>query len=405
VLFLINDLGMGGAERVLVGYVNRLRRVRPTVVLLRPTVDLADELAPEVALETLGGSLPADARSATALGRGAPRGQPRGRMLLETPELMLQVIKLLRLARANRSPVISTYLNRAHTIAMLAKRLDRRLRVVINVHETLSDHLEIHFAPGERRVMRGFIRRAFPRADRIVTVSRGVRDDLESNFGVDPRSVLVLHNPIDVSRIRAAASEPVATDERPLIVGVGRLVRLKGFDVLIRALARLPAGLEARLVILGEGEARPELESLVAELGLRDRVELPGATRNPWRWMSRARVVAVPSRSEAFPTVIGEALALSSPVVAARCSSGVAEYLEEGRSGVLVPPDDVDALAAALARVISDAALRVRLAEEGRRRVQAFDFPATVERYERLLLDVHAGSPLSATATPTPSGR
>jgi glycosyltransferase involved in cell wall biosynthesis len=99
-------------------------------------------------------------------------------------------------------------------------------------------------------------------------------------------------------------------------------------------------------------------------------------------------------------------MALSRPVVAARCSPGVVEYLEDGRAGLLVPPEDVDALAAALTRVLSDRDLRSRLAREGRRRVQGFDAPETVERYERLLLDICAPpAPSAPRVDPSPAVR
>jgi glycosyltransferase involved in cell wall biosynthesis len=238
--------------------------------------------------------------------------------------------------------------------------------------------------------MRAFIRRAFPRADAIIAVSEGVRDELVNMFGIARERITVVHNPLDLARIRRAAAEStsVPDDGRRLIVGVGRLVDLKGFDLLIRAVARLPRELRARLLILGEGPARSDLERLITELDVGDRVELAGALLNPWSVMGGAHVVAVPSRSEAFPTVIGEAMALSRPVVATRCSPGVVDYLENGRAGILVPPDDVDALAAALSTVLTDDALRGRLAEEGRRRVDTFDLPDTVARYERLMLEV-----------------
>jgi glycosyltransferase involved in cell wall biosynthesis len=393
-LFLINDLCLGGAERTLLSYVNHASAVRPVVGLLRPAQDLLAELDPDVELATLSGSLPPDRTAPPRPAHWPRRGQPRGRMLLETPALALQVPRLVRLARARHCPVISTFLNRAHTLALLALAVDPELRVVINVHEMLSHHLDIHFAKAERRIMREFIRRTFPRARAIVAVSEGVKSDLAASFGIDPELVTVVHNPLDLARIRRAGAEPMLAgaespgDDGPLIVAVGRLVHLKGFDLLIRAVARLPRETRARLVIVGEGEARPELERLVGELGVADRVELAGARIEPWSEMRRAQVVAVPSRSEAFPSVIGEAMALGRPVIAARCSEGVAEYLEHGRSGMLVPPDDVDALSAGLAQLLADEALRGRLGAEGLRRVEAFALAPAVARYERLLVSV-----------------
>lgn len=243
--------------------------------------------------------------------------------------------------------------------------------------------------------MRAFITRAFPRAWRIVAVSDGVRQDLVRHFAIAEDRIAVVPSPIDAARIRSASAERVggvhAADASPLIVGVGRLVALKGFDVLIRAFASLPEILHARLLIIGEGEEQPALERLAAELDVVNRVELMRNQANPWKYMAGADVIAVPSRMEAFPNVIGEALALSVPVVAARCSEGVAEYLDGGRCGILVPPGDAAALAEALEHVLTDAKLRRRLAQQGAQRVEAFNLPDVVQRYETVITDAEHG--------------
>ncbi|NNK62680.1 MAG: glycosyltransferase, partial [Gemmatimonadetes bacterium] len=132
----------------------------------------------------------------------------------------------------------------------------------------------------------------------------------------------------------------------------------------------------------------PALRARAERLGLADRVHLVGETRNPWAYMAQATVLALPSRTEAFPNVIGEALALGVPVVATTCAPGIREYLGGGRCGVLVPPDDPAALADALERVLRDPDLRARLAEDGLREVQHFGLGPGVERYERLLEEV-----------------
>lgn len=393
ILFLINDLRIGGAERSLANFVNHLRSIRPAVVLIEATAELLGELNPDLELFSLDrrapGPLPAAERQAAIPDRGR-RDQPRGRMLLELPGLLRKALRLARLARATDAQVVSTFLNRSHTIALLSKFLFApRLQVVINVHEMLSDHLDRYFSAAERPLMRAFITHAFPRAKQIVAVSGGVRDDLVRRFSIPVERITVVPNPIDLSRIRRASEENVddvgRRQECVLIVAVGRLVQLKGFDVLIRAFANLPKRLHAKLLIIGEGEERPALERLTAELKVADRVELMGTKVNPWKYMARATVIALPSRTEAFPNVIGEALALSVPVVAARCSEGVTEYLDGGRCGLLVPPDDAPALAEALERILTDADLRRQLAHEGASRVEAFDLPHVVRRYEKLI--------------------
>ncbi|MDQ3242135.1 MAG: glycosyltransferase, partial [Gemmatimonadota bacterium] len=281
VLFFINDLAMGGAERALVSLVNNARLFRPVIALLRPVMDLADELDPNIEVVCVGPEATEKANRMPAVSSAiptlaGPRGQPRGRMLLEVPGLLRTAADLARAARQTRCTVVSTFLNRAHTVALTARLLlAPDLRVVVNVHELLTDHLDLHFAPSERRLMQKFITLAFPRANRIVTVAEAVSRDLVDNFAIPAGRITVVHNPVDRVRIGRAGKATVDQSlfEGNTIVAVGRLVRLKGFDILIRALDRLPAKLDARLVIVGDGVERPELERLIAELGLGHRVK------------------------------------------------------------------------------------------------------------------------------------
>jgi glycosyltransferase involved in cell wall biosynthesis len=226
-------------------------------------------------------------------------------------------------------------------------------------------------------------------------VADNVRDDLVRHFAIAVDRITIVPNPIDVARIRRAGAESVEkTDTNHgavAIVGVGRLVRLKGFDVLIRAFARLPASIPAKLQIVGDGEERAGLERLAAELKVGNRVEFLGTQMNPWKYMARAGVIALPSRSEASPNVLGEALALAIPVVATRCSDGVVTYLEDGRCGLLVPPDDAIALGDALERILTDDTLRRRLIERAGERAETFDLPPVVDRYERVIMEATGG--------------
>jgi len=166
------------------------------------------------------------------------------------------------------------------------------------------------------------------------------------------------------------------------ILAVGRLIPIKGFDVLIDAAALLrQRGVDAALELVGEGEAAPALEAKARTLGLADRVRLVGARRpDEVREAMRtwADVVAVPSRLDRLPNVVAEALACGRPVVATSVG-GIAELVTHGETGLLVAPDDAAALADALARLAADPALCVRLGAAGRARVEAvFDADVNV---------------------------
>ena len=172
-----------------------------------------------------------------------------------------------------------------------------------------------------------------------------------------------------------AARRPVAEAKRRmglrpdrLLVGAaGRLSAEKGFDLLIRAVHQLACdGLDADLVVVGEGDERPRLEGLIAELGMGDRVRLLGYRADLPAWYEAMDVFALSSLREGLPNVLLEAMALETPVVATRIA-GVPRLVRHEENGLLVEPGAVEELAAALGRLLRDDGLRGRLARAGRR--------------------------------------
>ncbi len=203
----------------------------------------------------------------------------------------------------------------------------------------------------------------------------------------------LVRNGIDPKRFRPAP-HPAGTP--PLVLAVGRLVETKGFHVLVAACARLrQEGRDCRCLIVGEGPEEECLRRLVADLGLDDRVELPGRLQ-PEALLPifrSADLLAMPScirqhDQDGIPTVLIEALAMEIPVVATRVS-GIPELVRDGATGLLVDPDDPAALAAALARLLADPGLGRRLAAAGRKLVVA-EFNS--QRSAARLLELFAGA-------------
>jgi glycosyltransferase involved in cell wall biosynthesis len=156
---------------------------------------------------------------------------------------------------------------------------------------------------------------------------------------------------------------------------------MKGHDILLRAVAQLDG---VRVVILGEGGQRTDLEKLADELGVSDRLQLPGWVDNPRAYLPQFDIFAMPSRSEGFPLAIVEAMLAARPVVATRVGS-VAEAVTDGETGLLINKDDVEGLTAALRRLRDDSALRIRLGQRGREVAQRhFTVKQMVNSYERL---------------------
>lgn len=269
--------------------------------------------------------------------------------------------------------------------ARLKQRFGSRVHVMVTQRENLSadaSWLSRHkYAKAERAV-----RRHFSGADAVVSVSEGLTRDLRDNFGVDPARLHTIYNPAYRASFVADATLPVAhpwlaNKERPVVIAAGRLHHVKGFDTLLDAFAQLRRSVDARLLILGEGKERQNLEAQVKSLDLSDSVQLPGRVGSLAPWMSRADVFVLSSRREGLPAVLIEALAMGMTVVAARCPSGPDEILEEGRWGRLVPVGDVQALATAMAQALEQPAPD---REALRARAASFSLERALEQYLHL---------------------
>jgi glycosyltransferase involved in cell wall biosynthesis len=259
---------------------------------------------------------------------------------------------LIRYLRRERPAALASYLDHANIVALWARTLGRyQGRIIVVEQNTLSTAAH-NGSTLRARLIPTLARRFFPWADFVVGVSEGVVADLVNVVGVPREKAHVIFNPIvtpDLAEQAAAPLDhPFYADGVPVFVGVGRLRPQKDFGLLIDAFALVRKQREARLVILGEGSERAELERHVASLGLGDVVGLPGAVTNPYAYMSRSAAFVLSSRWEGLPTVLIEAMACGTRVVATDCPSGPQEILQGGRFGALVPMGDAEALAAAM---------------------------------------------------------
>ncbi len=207
-------------------------------------------------------------------------------------------------------------------------------------------------------LLRATMRCTYPFASGIIAVSEGVKQDMCNLGGLADARVRVIYNPtaIGVSPHR----EPLAIRQQLWgtgfdhhILSAGTFKEQKDHATLIKAFALLPASLNAKLTILGEGSLRAELEALVLHLGLEDSVAMPGFEVDPYPWFRSADLFVLSSRWEGFGNVIVEALECGLPIVSTDCQSGPAEILENGRYGKLVPIQHPNALAAAITQSLN----------------------------------------------------
>lgn len=236
--------------------------------------------------------------------------------------------------------------------------------------------------------------RLYGHAPRVVAVSHGVRDALIADLGarIGPDRFVVIPNPVDGDEVRRLASPRAARTGRLRLCSVGRLASAKGFDVLIRALALADLGEAWELVIVGDGPLRSQIERSVAQLGLVDHVRLVGHLANPYPVLASADIAVQASRWEGFGVAALEALALGVPLIATSCPGGMAEILDGGQFGILVPPDDAHELARAIRKVADDKELRGRLTELGLARAAAY----APGRIAQQVVDLATHAPFSA---------
>jgi len=377
VLFLLATLDGGGAERTVLTLIPHLqaRGLDARVGLLARRGELDGDIDPSRVV------LPRLAPTWMTYG---PEPGP-GRLLAGVPLVPLQQLDLIRQVRPHVVVSCTAAMNLA---ALVSTRAYGRRRVAWILREGNNTRAILECdAPGRlgRSVRRLATRVVYRSPDRVLTISNGVAEGLERDFGVRPDRIQVVHNPVEVSRISRLAQEAEGALFPPrFIVACGRLHRQKGFDLLLHAFARLP---DANLVlaILGEGPERGRLEWLARELGIAERLRMPGFVPNPWAWIARASTFVLSSRWEGFGSVLVEAMACGAPVVAADCEHGPREIVRDGETGLLARADDAASLSAAIQRVLADPPFARQLAARGRLRAMDFDAPAIGDRYVELV--------------------
>jgi glycosyltransferase involved in cell wall biosynthesis len=266
---------------------------------------------------------------------------------------------LVRYLRRERPQAMLSALNYANIVAIWAKLLVRvQTHLVVSEHNTLSCSTQ-NASSVRVKLLPLLIKIFYPYADAVVAVSHGVAEDLITMTGLPMEKVKVIYNPVITPELFAKAEEPLdhpwfRPGEPPVVLGVGRLTKQKDFPTLIRAFALVRKERPARLMILGEGEERPKLETLARELGIEEDFVLPGFVENPYKYMKRASAFVLSSRWEGLPAVLIEALALGVPVISTNCPSGPAEILEHGKWGCLVPVGEPHLLARAILEILQN---------------------------------------------------
>jgi len=296
------------------------------------------------------------------------------------------VARIQRFFRETRPQIVHTFLLTASLYGRLAAML-ARVPIVIGTEVNIYARKRQSHALAERLLM--------PGTDRVVASAESVRDFYIRQVHADPAKVEVIYNAVDWAQlhttrtrdaIRGSLNVPV---DRPVAGVIARLTEQKGHRYLLDALAGTPALAQVHLLVVGDGDLRDTLRARVEAAGLSSRVHFLGGRRDLGDLLSAIDMFVLPSLWEGLPLSLVLAMGAGVPVVSTTVG-GVPEVVEDGRTGLLVPPGDAAALGVAVARLVTDPALGRRLADAARAEVLpkfgVDDYVASVAGlYDRLL--------------------
>jgi glycosyltransferase involved in cell wall biosynthesis len=241
-------------------------------------------------------------------------------------------------------------------MALIARKISRiNTRLVIRIENMVSSQKR---SPVKKKLEKILLSGLYPWADDIVAISKNVAEDIIGYAGVPPAKVHVLYNPVITPDLLNKAKEDAGhvwlkQGQPPVILGAGRLTEQKDFGTLLYAFAILRKKMDARLIILGEGEQRSELETIVRRLDISKDVDLYGYVENPYSFMRQSSVFVLSSKWEGSPSVVIAALACGCPVISTDCPGAIREILADGAYGYLVPVGDAAAMAEAMKKVLA----------------------------------------------------
>lgn len=301
--------------------------------------------------------------------------------------VLTAILPLARWLRAHRPQALLSAMTHANVAASAAVRLTGRPkpRLVLSERMSLAARRGFYVDARERLLVR-LMPSALRTADAIVVPASGMVDDLARHARIAPERFTVIGNPVvgpdfgERARGEWALGRKLKAQGARIVLATGRLTAVKDYPTLIRAMSRLRDCDRLHLVILGEGEERAYLETIVEKCGLVGRVHLPGYEPNPLRAMAQADVFVLSSLYEGLPNVLIQALACGARVVSTDCETGPSEILEGGRWGALVRPGDAADLAKAIER-----ALTQRDWPDGRGRAANFSTADVADAYLRVL--------------------
>lgn len=361
-LFVINSLEGGGAEKVLVKILKQIDKeiFLCDVALLSGKGIYINELKDNFNIYDLG-----------------VRSEKIGKYI---PVAVKNLIDLEK-----KYDLVFSFMWESNIINLIASLFSKKKRI-ISERINLIEYINRTFPNLKRHCATLLTKLFYKRANLITTPSYGVKNQLINSFKIKDRNIKAIPNPFDLDKISSFSKEEIDINF-PYILFVGRLHKQKNIPLLLKAFKDLRTE-NIRLLIIGEGQEKENLINLANELGILERVIFMDFQKNPYKYMSRAVCLVLPSNFEAFPNVLVEAMVSGCPVISTNCPFGPSEIIENEKNGILVPVGDKEALKDALGRVVLEESLRNRMIKNGYKTAEKFDVRRIVKLYEEAIIEV-----------------
>lgn len=365
ILFILDVLEFGGAQRVSLNILRFLNRSRftPLLTLLKGKGNYMKMLPQDVTVYNL-----------------------------NLKRARFGVFDLVRILKITRPHIVFSTVNYIDEVVNVALRIYAgSYKLILRSPNFPSQN--IHKYPVYVRLIS---RWSYNKADMVVASTKAMKSDLQLIFDLPLEKVKLVHNPVDLQLISSLSKKSVeeklfhteGDDYHPVIVSMGRLTEQKGFTYLIRAFKMVQNELPSKLVIIGDGAQKRDLENLTESLGIAEDVIFLGLQSNPYKYLVNSDLFVLSSLWEGFPNSLVEAMACGIPVISTDCPSGPSEIITPGIDGLLVPPGNPEALASVVLKVLNDKKLSIKMAMTGKKRVKDFNASYIVEEYERLFMSI-----------------